>query len=120
MKSLSDLSLNTVTLQVQEMYQTFRIDRQHLINADLRIISLDFANQFELRMKARMAGQVVETHKYPLNWKEAVKERWFPKFLLKRFPVKYKLVETWHAYPTYPLPDHQTYAVQYLVVKDLF
>lgn len=27
--------------------------------------------------------------RYPENWKEAFKERWFPAWLKKRFPVKY-------------------------------
>lgn len=30
--------------------------------------------------------------KYPANWWEAFKERWFPNFLLDYFPVKYTTV----------------------------
>jgi len=28
--------------------------------------------------------------KYPENWWEAFKERWYPKYILDKFPVKYK------------------------------
>ncbi len=34
--------------------------------------------------------EVEETFSYPSNWWEAVKARFFPKFLKRRYPVKYK------------------------------
>lgn len=30
---------------------------------------------------------------YPLNWKEALKERWFPKWAITKWPIKYKDIE---------------------------
>lgn len=52
-----------------------------------------------------MAGQVVfaihgyiwaenldtATIQYPLDWWQAFKERWFPGWLIKRYPVKYRI-----------------------------
>ena len=35
---------------------------------------------------------VVETIKFPSDWWQAVKERFFPLFLRKKFPVKHKFV----------------------------
>jgi len=32
----------------------------------------------------------IETVKWPLNWKEAFKERWLSKWILKKFPVLYE------------------------------
>jgi len=31
---------------------------------------------------------------YPEDWKQAFKERWFPKWLLKKYPVKYTEITT--------------------------
>lgn len=47
--------------------------------------------------------------KYPKNWKEAFKERWFPEWALERWPIKY----TEHAYDVAALyPDlHKKYAI---------
>ena len=49
--------------------------------------------------------------KYPSDWKEAFKERWFPKRLLKKYPVKYNLtiIDVKAIYPTLKvkIPDHQ-------------
>jgi len=37
---------------------------------------------------------VEETTAIPLTWWDAFKERWFPNFLQKRFPIKYKTINT--------------------------
>ena len=44
-------------------------------------------------------GHQLDTIKYPLNWKEAFKERWLPRWLLKAFPVKYKVYDIRRLYP---------------------
>lgn len=51
--------------------------------------------------------------KYPKNWKEAFKERWFPNWLLKKFPVKYNEVkyDVEAFYDKVSLPDKQPYVV---------
>lgn len=46
------------------------------------------------------AGKKVE-FKYPSNWKESFKERWFPKWLLSKYPVVYT-VKTFEVKATYP------------------
>ena len=42
-----------------------------------------------LRLTWELACRDLLDWKQPENWKEAFKERWFPKWLLKRYPVKY-------------------------------
>ena len=38
-----------------------------------------------------LADEMIVIHEsYPQDWWQAVKERWFPQWLLNRFPVKYK------------------------------
>jgi hypothetical protein len=38
--------------------------------------------------------KVVESRRVPADWFEHLKERWFPLFLLTRYPVKYKVIDT--------------------------
>jgi hypothetical protein len=54
--------------------------------------------------------------KWPSDWKQAFKERWFPGWLLKRYPVRYS-----HTILTeiagIPRPDGKDYPVRYAVTK---
>ena len=45
--------------------------------------------------------------KYPLNWWEAVKERWFYDWMLERWPVRYqeRIIEATALYPEYNAPS---------------
>ncbi|MGI0015316.1 MAG: hypothetical protein ACREBU_18015 [Nitrososphaera sp.] len=44
------------------------------------------------------------TVKYPANWKEAVKERWCPAWVLRRYPVRY-IEECLRADQVWPLAN---------------
>lgn len=45
--------------------------------------------------------------KYPADWKEAFKERWYPKWLLKRYPVVYVdyVIKAYELYPDIVVPN---------------
>jgi hypothetical protein len=53
--------------------------------------------------------ETVATTKYPKSWWDAVKERFYPKFLKVRFPVKYVTIDTvikhFHVCPHLEYPD---------------
>jgi hypothetical protein len=48
------------------------------------------------RLRGSILGELddynIKTAKYPIDWWEAVKERWFPRWLKKFSPVKYKVI----------------------------
>ena len=50
-----------------------------------------------------LLGKEIETRKYPETWWDAFKNRWYPKFLKKRFPVK------WDAFKLYNICPHINY-----------
>lgn len=52
-------------------------------------------------------GQRLNKVKYPANWKESFKERWFPEWLLKKYPVKYSYIQLAALYPQLHLPSDQ-------------
>jgi|WetSurMetagenome_2_1015567.scaffolds.fasta_scaffold17057_3 hypothetical protein len=49
----------------------------------------DIIFRIRIAICAEKESVKIEKITYPLNWKEAFKERWFPKHILKKFPVKY-------------------------------
>ena len=113
-------------VEVREL-QKDAIGWAHQISNDLDIpevkvmIKRDgLLNQFfTVGLKTYIWGERLEGHqidldaKWPKDWREAFKERWFPKWLLVRCPVKYESksvsVECTALYPNYKpaLPDEQ-------------
>ena len=95
---------------VQEI--RFKIDRLSYnlcwpVRMERNELYLDhLANMAFLRLTRELpymgSGPVVET---PLNWKEAVKERWSPAWLKRRYPVRYKRWEAKHYFPNLPPSD---------------
>ena len=51
-----------------------------------------------------LLGKDIETRKYPSTWWDAFKDRWFPKFLKKRFPVN------WEEFKLYNICPHINHA----------
>jgi hypothetical protein len=67
-----------------------------------------------MRLTAKIAGQQLPDIKYPADWKQAFKERWFPQWLLKKYPVKYKQFEVKALYPYLSIPPHQEHLTFYV------
>ena len=110
------INLSTKTLKVKDFllekihYELgIRIDTRHLYYANVecayKVID-SIANDALLQIHGFVWGENLKEPKYiryPKDWKEAFKERWFPKFLLNRWPVKYSVYEISTAvlYPNY-------------------
>lgn len=66
-----------------------------------------------LSLEMKLAGEKLKEVKaqYPADWKEAVKERFAPKWFKERRPVKYKeIILTAHAvYPLISLPEEKNF-----------
>jgi hypothetical protein len=80
--------MHTLTLErirhvvLQEFSDDIIFDAQMAIHMDGIVI----------RAIRELYGQREElTVEYPADWREAFKERWFPKWALKRWPVMYKV-----------------------------
>lgn len=66
--------------QIENCYpQNLRYETEHDIRLQ-RIIH---------HISWNLLGKEIETKKYPETWWDAFKERWYPKFLKKRFPVRW-------------------------------
>jgi hypothetical protein len=78
-----------IELTWRHFYVTSTIDKKYLLNSK---VSGHLPNTMELavmQLTTIVAGENVKEIKYPLNWVQAFRERWFPKFILKRWPVRY-------------------------------
>lgn len=75
------------------------------------IIVDQIANQIVVELSTILQGETLEKveFKYPEDWFQAVKERFFPKWLLKRYPVKYitKCLEARAVYPRLSLKNQE-------------
>lgn len=62
-------------------------------------------DEIVFRLEQRIATQHLKEISYPSDWKEAFKERWFPKWLLQKFPVKYTRYDAKVLYPLIQIPE---------------
>ena len=56
-----------------------------------------------------LLGKKIETRKYPATWWDALKNRWYPKFLKKWFPIEWDHFNLYNICPhiNHAFPDNQ-------------
>ena len=121
-------------------YNDVILKRMRLIALDYisRNLAEDFANPPEvdisgatrfmcdeicLRVKQEVAGQgpySYPTARHPRDWKEAVKERFAPAWLLNRWLVKYRKIifDARIVYPKIALPDTEHHIVVNMTIDE--
>lgn len=88
--------LKEIYLEKIKLYFERKISAENLLNdAKCKIYKEKISQDFIISIKDYLLGERLFPNiiKYPLNWWEAFKERWFNKFLLKKYPIKYKTIE---------------------------
>ena len=82
-------------------------DFLHSMDVDVYI---DFVfNNVVAEFRNEILGRTIQEIKYPENWIESLKERFAPKVLLKKYPVKYKIHHVNEYYPYISMPNEQVY-----------
>jgi len=63
----------------------------------------EWLGQYIIRCTNELLGNKYAENviKYPANWVEAFKDRWFPKWLIKRHPIKHEVRDAWLILPDY-------------------
>lgn len=92
-------NLRSTVPTTEVLLERFTFDVRQELDAAIMGATCDVNIQLSAmaeRMVASIRGYVwaatTENHfsvRYPADWREALKERFFPKWALKRFPVKY-------------------------------
>lgn len=123
-------------MQDQETFRTVTLERMRIVllqrvskglagllanPIDVEAFEDLFAEDAMLRLKAVVMGEHIETPavRYPKDWKEAVRERFFPEWALRRWPVQYteKVFDTRVVYPMISLPLDQ-HSIAEVCVKE--
>jgi len=111
-----DHQIETIKLEVTKMCTKHIINTRYLphkvkVGAYLDRLSRDLI----ITAECSIASQRLDafTVKYPENWIEAIKERWAPRWLLNKYPIKYhqKIYEVKAYYPKLAIPDEQHYVL---------
>lgn len=108
--------MNQTTLeQYKYAFQT-RLSEHFGIEADVEIYpTASFLDEITIQIVQRIFGQQRKLfrEKIPMNWKEAIKDRWLPKWIRKYWPIKYRLIEfdVRELMPSLNVPNHPTYIV---------
>lgn len=81
---------------------------------DPQVRTMKVGDQLFAQLKGYLWGEraYIEYVRYPDDWWEAFKERWFPRWLLKRYPVRLTevVIDVTRLYPhlRYSLPEEKS------------
>lgn len=92
-------ALKMIELTWHHFYSNLTFDKKWLVNSKMHC---HVPQQYELlvmQITTMVAGERVKEIRYPLDWWQAVKERWFPKLFLRRWPVQYHIWKIDFLYP---------------------
>jgi len=104
--------VNKVVLEKTKAIVMTALSRELIDDIDVEVngqVRFDYDEVF-VRMVKELLKQNIGDRiiKHPTDWKEAFKEKWFPKWVLKKYPVKYRVYDALTIYPTllkkYPVP----------------
>ena len=108
--------MNQVTLERYTYGMQARLSEHFGIEADVKIYpTASFLDEITIQIVQKIFGQQRKLfrEKVPLNWKEAVKDRWLPQWIRKYWPIKYRLIEfdVRELMPSLNIPNRSTYIV---------
>lgn len=111
-----------LTFQLRNLFNQTTFDAGLLINPDrLQVKSfLDGWGRQTIRLLLPIATKEDQVFDYPADWWQAFKERWFPQWLLKRYPVTRNRVWAIHKFPELNVPNEYVGRefVHFRVIRD--
>jgi len=110
--------LETIQLQIQHL-----ISKHELLNTSSEVWLDNILNSIVVSLKQYIPKHELKeiNHSYPKDWFQAFKERYYPKFILKYYPVEYTTIKlvVKDLYPDIALPDNNPHVVLYKKVTNL-
>jgi hypothetical protein len=105
-----DIAIESIALERMTWTTTVVLGEHFAIAPKAEVLDW-MTNHACLSIRQDVLGQVIDRQdfEYPADWWQAFKERWFPAWLLKRFPVVRVgyIVEVKALYPKIALPDSE-------------
>lgn len=116
---MADLSqqLQQIVLERIPISCSLMISRAQLENFHITEVADWINNRFTYQLHGYLLGEHLRKEQvtWPADWWEAFKGRWFPTFLLKRWPVKYVgyVFDVKALYPklNFSLPQEEKYVI---------
>lgn len=81
------------------------VDKTVLDTLDINQKLLDYGHQLGISVAISILTQNIDFVRWPKDWIQAFKARWFPGWLKKLFPVKWERIDIRAIYPKAKLPD---------------
>ncbi len=94
------------TFKIQTIITQLAIDNTLLVDPKrikLQLIESDLKQA--IRLVFRLATMEEQVYDYPADWLEWFKQRWFPKWLIKKYPIKMARVWSVHTFPELNIPE---------------
>lgn len=101
-----DMDYETITLDVMSRTAKHAISLDMVANLEFESYVNELTNNLILSVTNKAPYYDLEILQVPKDWKEHFKERWFPKYLLKKFPIKYKEYRVTAYYRKVKLPEY--------------
>ena len=106
---MSDSNWTPVELAIKDWYAQSTIARE-VLNSEVGVFAvLEDLSKALIRLRSRVASEVIAFYKFPLDWREALKERFAPSWFKKRWPIRYHQINVEVHYPKVSLPLHEHY-----------
>ena len=110
-EALREIVLERLTFAAGRRFTRFAIEAKLGVEWDWE------ADQLCVKVVQQVLAEHLENQKVevPIDWWEHFKLRWFPVWLLKRFPVKFKIImiEAMALYPKIGMPSEE-YLIKYM------
>ena len=86
-----DLAFTSIRLEKIRVGAEIELGERMLMDTSIEVLDDLIVRHFALSLRGYLWGEKTpeKTIRYPRDWWEALKERWFPQWALKRWPVRY-------------------------------
>jgi hypothetical protein len=102
-----------IVLQRVQLYATNVVPTAILRHLKAEAHLSHVADEMIIRLSAQILGETVPEVDvtFPVTWWDAVKDRWFPRWSLRWFPVEYRrvTVDKHTLFPSIEVPGHEAH-----------
>lgn len=105
---MEQVPVKEITLEMQRFAIQRIVDITHIPKENLKLESFPFmecCNGMGVRLSAYIWGENMDTREYPKGWWDAFKLRWYPRWLLRRFPPTMTRLNVIGFYPQLAFTD---------------
>lgn len=103
-----EIDMKEIGLTKEKFKQHLQISKEMLNEvADIDCLVREYCDAVVVSFQLHVLGRKNDEIKHPLDWVEAVKERFAPKWLLKKYPVRYKTYKVMEYYPKIAIPREE-------------